>query len=96
MRSEIKFALFCCIVCTMILALSLSFQGGWLTILAIQYFGFPLSFLVAKIASLLDLDYPLISIFITTNINIFMITYILSKVYFSLKRAIRAKLSRTK
>ena len=89
-----KFALFCCIVCSLILVLSMPLQDGWLIVLVIQYLGFPLVFLAGEIASHLGLQFPMLNMFIIVNINIFIIACIFSKVYFSLKNVIREKLSR--
>lgn len=96
MKSEIKFALFCCIFFTLVSVLLAPLQGGWLMVLIVQYLGFPLGFLAAEIASHLGLQFSILNMFIIININIFIIAYLLSKVYFSLKRLIKNKLSRAK
>lgn len=96
MRSEMKFALFFCIVCSLILVLSMPLQDGWLIVLVIQYLGFPLVFLAGEIASRLGLQFPMLNMFIIVNINVFIITYTVSKSYFSLKSFIKVKLSRKK
>ena len=99
MRPEIKFALFCCTVCTLISLVSLLFQGGWLTALIGFYFSIPLIFIIEGGVKFFGLNYPnksFLFFLIVININIFSISLLVSKTCISLKNFIKLKISRKK
>lgn len=85
MKPEIKFALLCCLACTFIAIFSTPINQGFLTASIVVNLSLPLIFLIEKILRFLELDYPLLGLLITMNVNVFIITYLLAKLYFLLK-----------
>lgn len=85
MKPEIKFALFCCIFCTLIAILSMSFYEGWLTGIILVCLSFPLFHITDEILRFLGFGYPPLGFWFIMNLNVFIITHSLAKVYFSFK-----------
>lgn len=89
MQPEFKFALICCIICTSIIILSFPFYDGWLTIFIMAYFITPLSRILHALEVFFEVDFlktNSLTMFAMMNTNVFIISYLSSKVYFLLKR----------
>lgn len=92
MKSSIKFALICCVVSNLILLILTPIDEGWFVLKVMDFFGYPLFYLVNNSIVFINFlkwifrDSATLILFTIINVNVFIVSYLCSKVYFLLKR----------